>query len=472
MLQSDSHAKNSLFSAKAPESSSRGAARHFSILVLLSVAALAPAFVLIVPRDALSLPSYARQTGRPCSACHVGAYGPQLKPDGRDFKLYGFARGNNDNSLPLAVTALGSVFDHTDADQGHETGRSIFASDNHNGNSALEHADLFYAGRIAPNTGGLIEGSYDGVLDRFRWGHVDVRYADLGSLFSEHLAYGVTVNNQPSLSDLWNSTPAWGFPYTKSRYLPTPNATTLIDNGLQAKVLGGGLYSMWNDLLYLEFDGYQPLSRRAIDDLGVVNTNKNTSAGMIPYWRLALQHEFGNQYVQFGTYGMVSDMYASGNTAIGDVNRRVDTALDANYQWLGGRDEHFISAHATLIKESLDLAASHELIGSKAFDELNTFRTDVSYGYLDTYIPSVQYFNTWGTNDIKFWQTPNGSPNSAGYTFEIAYVPFGKEDSVVRYTNLRFTLQYTAFTTFNGGATHASNNNFLMLTAAFAGVPW
>jgi hypothetical protein len=38
---------------------------------------------------ALALPSFAVQTGQPCAACHVGAFGPQLKPYGRDFKLHG-----------------------------------------------------------------------------------------------------------------------------------------------------------------------------------------------------------------------------------------------------------------------------------------------------------------------------------------------------------------------------------------------
>ena len=39
---------------------------------------------------ALAVPAFAKQTGQPCAACHVGAFGPQLKPYGRDFKLHGY----------------------------------------------------------------------------------------------------------------------------------------------------------------------------------------------------------------------------------------------------------------------------------------------------------------------------------------------------------------------------------------------
>jgi len=43
-----------------------------------------------VSRPADAVPAFAEQTGQPCAACHVGAFGPQLKPYGRDFKLHGY----------------------------------------------------------------------------------------------------------------------------------------------------------------------------------------------------------------------------------------------------------------------------------------------------------------------------------------------------------------------------------------------
>src|SRR5438046_3007377 len=66
---------------------------------------------------ALAVPAFAVQTGQPCAACHVGAFGPQLKPFGRDFKLHGYV-GNDgqDHGLPLALTTRTS-FTHTSEPQ-------------------------------------------------------------------------------------------------------------------------------------------------------------------------------------------------------------------------------------------------------------------------------------------------------------------------------------------------------------------
>ena len=48
------------------------------------------ALVLVGTSQAFALPSFARQTGDSCDACHVGAFGPQLTPHGMKFKLGGY----------------------------------------------------------------------------------------------------------------------------------------------------------------------------------------------------------------------------------------------------------------------------------------------------------------------------------------------------------------------------------------------
>ena len=55
--------------------------------------------------EASALPAFARQTGMPCSACHVQAFGPGLTPTGRNFKLYGYTEKSEErsNSFPLAA---------------------------------------------------------------------------------------------------------------------------------------------------------------------------------------------------------------------------------------------------------------------------------------------------------------------------------------------------------------------------------
>ena len=44
-----------------------------------------------MPHGAQAIPSFAAQTGMPCSACHIGF--PQLTPFGRAFKMDGYVQG-------------------------------------------------------------------------------------------------------------------------------------------------------------------------------------------------------------------------------------------------------------------------------------------------------------------------------------------------------------------------------------------
>jgi hypothetical protein len=57
-----------------------------------SVAALVTAAaILIKSPSASAVPSFARQTGRPCATCHIVF--PELTPFGRRFKLGGYTAG-------------------------------------------------------------------------------------------------------------------------------------------------------------------------------------------------------------------------------------------------------------------------------------------------------------------------------------------------------------------------------------------
>jgi hypothetical protein len=53
------------------------------------------ALELCVLSKAHALPSFARQTGQRCAACHVGGNWPQLTPWGRFFKLAGYTAGKS-----------------------------------------------------------------------------------------------------------------------------------------------------------------------------------------------------------------------------------------------------------------------------------------------------------------------------------------------------------------------------------------
>src|SRR3954470_3670716 len=103
---------------------------------------------------AFAVPSYSRQTGEPCTSCHVGAYGPALTPHGRAFKLGGYSDGKT--VIPLSVTALAS-FTHTAKDQAEPAS----GHDGRNDNVALQEVVGFIAGRIAPHLGTFIGVAYE-----------------------------------------------------------------------------------------------------------------------------------------------------------------------------------------------------------------------------------------------------------------------------------------------------------------------
>ncbi len=75
---------------------------------------IASSILSIVPfQDVLATTAFARQTGEPCTACHMQAYGPWLTQYGQKFKLDGYVAGHA-NKLPdvinpFALEVVGSL---------------------------------------------------------------------------------------------------------------------------------------------------------------------------------------------------------------------------------------------------------------------------------------------------------------------------------------------------------------------------
>ena len=425
----------------------------------LPLVALLAASVTTGP--AFAVPSFAIQTGQPCAACHIGAFGPQLTRYGRDFKLHGYvASDGRDHGLPLALTTQSS-FTHTLQPQPGGAAPGFRPNDNF----AVDQLSLYYAGQIAPKLGGFIELNYDGVAQQAKLNNVDIRYASEGELFGQDLLWGITANNNPTVQDPWNSTPAWGFPYNRSALAPTPTASTLVDGGLGQRVAGVGLYTLWNDLLYLESDVYRGLNAPTLRALGQVPGDGDQTAAFVPYARVALIKEWGSKshHAEIGAYALSANVVPGGDQTLGFGVRKTDVALDATYQFISDPSKvtsNRLSAHATYIHETAIMASGAlALTGALPDHRLDTMRFDVSYSFAATVTPSAQYFRTTGTADANYWTTPNGSPNSDGIILEIAYVPWGKPDSPFQNMNVRLAVQYVNYFSFDGSYADASRNN-------------
>jgi hypothetical protein len=436
--------------------------------ILGTVSVFVLAFCLVDTSGAV--PSFAQQTGQSCSACHVGAFGPQLKQYGRDFKLYGYTSSDGQKHLPPIALTLQSSYTHTVADQEAVVAQGFRPNDNFLGD---EQVSAYYAGRLGKEMGVFIQMTYNGGTGVLQWDNADVRYAHPTQLFGKDTVFGITLNNAPTVQDLWNSTPAWGFPYNSSSIAPAPAAATLADGTLAGQVLGTGGYAMWNDLLYVEGTVYRPLNRYLLDHVGVgpsPGEMSDTFDGEIPYGRLALEHGTDNHYVEAGAFTLVADRYPGGNRSAGTTDRIVDRAFDANYQFAGSSTQ-LLSAHAIYIQEDENLRADQILNGTRPNDTLHTFRTDVSYSFRDTWTPSIQIFQTTGSRDGALWGTPNGSPDSRGYVAEIAYVPWGKPKSIPQWMNIRLAAQYVSYGMFDGSSRGSSLNNTVYLSFWVAVAP-
>ena len=408
---------------------------------------------------ARALPSFAAQTGQPCAACHVGAFGPQLRQYGRDFKLGGYTADDGSSHFPPIAAMIYGSYTHTNADQPGGAARWFAPNDN----VALDQASLYYAGAISKHWGAFAQVTYDGVARQLQPDNIDIRYAREKHILGIDTNWGVTFNNSPTLSDLWNSTPVWGFPYNGSGLAPAPAAATLIDGGLAKQVVGVGGFAMWDGWLYTEADLYRGLSRNIRNALGTVPVAGTPGvAGIAPYWRVALQHDWGRSYWMVGTYGIDAHLLPNNLEPSGQTDHLTDVAADANWQFVFHPRQvtgDVLSAHATVIQESQDLAASVLYAGTNRHDRLTTARADLSYSIAATFTPTVQIFHTDGNADPALWSTPGGQPNSDGYIAELAFTPFGKPDSAIKWGNIRFAVQYVGYTRFDGQRRAASGNN-------------
>ena len=143
---------------------------HLAWLVPFRLA-IAIAMVGSTIETAQAVPAFADQTGQPCSSCHVGGFGPQLTPFGREFKILGYTPRSQEGTIPVSAMAIASYL-HTVADQ---PAAPHYAP---NDNTTLDQISVFLAGGISANLGGFSQFTYDGVARAFTWDNLDLRVVD------------------------------------------------------------------------------------------------------------------------------------------------------------------------------------------------------------------------------------------------------------------------------------------------------
>jgi hypothetical protein len=388
---------------------------------------------------ASALPSFSRQTGESCDACHVGSFGPQLTPHGMRFKLAGYTDTDGKRHLPLSAMLVANIT-HTKDPQDV----TILPEDSHsNNNAAMQELSGFVAGRLAPGLGSFVQITYSGVEKKTSLDNLDVRYARSTKVAGQQALVGVSVNNNPTVQDPFNTTPAWRFPFTSSDYAPGPGFAPVIDGGIEMQALGASAYVLLDNGLYAEAGAYHALGA---DFLEKVHIDPTTHvSGFAPYGRVAYTKEGGGRWYSVGLFGMRAATN-SFDTPSGPADTNTDIGVDGHYQFLGTR-KHVMSVDASFIHEAQTLDAS--AAGETA--SLKQLNISGSYHFQKTYGLSLRHFNTSGTNP---------DAESKGWTVQGDWTPFGKESSWhAPVANVRLGLQYNLFNTLNGVSKAGGSNS-------------
>jgi len=425
---------------------------------------------LTVCPDALAVPSFARQTGMPCSRCHTLSFGPALTAYGRQFKLNGYAWGDGEHPMPLALMVQGG-FSHVDTATPEPLARRFSTNDN----LSVDQVSAFYGGRITEHSGAFVQVTYSGEDRHTSWDNLDLRYARAVKFAGTDAVVGISINNSPTVQDLWNSTPAWGYPYISSALVPAPAAATLIEGGIAQTALGATAYAMIHDHVFLEAGAYRGLSDRWLRNVGLGPDDSPHINGAAPYWRLAYQGGKEPYYFSIGTFGIQAKLQP--DTTVPDTDRYTDLGFDATYQY-ANQDPFALTVNASYIHENQRLTSSFNSGASGVpSNHLNTARLDATVTYRQTWSAGAGVFDiTGGSDETLYGPAPlegsnNGSPDTRGYILQFEYVPLGKMDSWgAPWVNIRLGLQYTGYLKFNGGTSNydgdgrsAHQNNSLFL---------
>lgn len=428
------------------------------------------------PESALAVPSYARQTQQSCEACHVGSFGPQLTPFGREFKLMGYTmKVGNDSKVPISAMLVES-YTRTRKAQTEAPADGFGRNNNHE----LQQASVFLAGRISDHLGVFAQGTYEEASGNLGWDNIELRYARPFKGDGHNGIWGVTLNNNPSVTDVFGTAPAWQYPYMSPDLAPGAPAAPILAGGLGGQVIGASAYAQIDEAWYLEAGGYRSLSPAFLRDVNADFDGRLSSTA--PYARAAYTWNLANGNLELG--GMLLNAHRGlvGANANGDAvairggpnDRFRDVAADASYQYFAGLNT--ITVNAQYVDEHQTLDGTFADGGSEHLhNRLHSLNLNASYWYNDNWGATLAAFTSTGTSDTGLYGD-GGKPDTKGGMVELDWTPFGKAASWgTPFANLKLGVQYTLFTRFNGAVHNvdgegrkASDNNTLYTFAWLA----
>ena len=337
--------------------------------------------------SAQALPSYARQTGQECTACHTNF--PELTQFGREFKLRGYTMDGGDSPFPLAAMVQ---VPHQHPEIAAGWCRAHFGP---NDNFSLAAAGLFYGGEIVDSFGAFIQATYR-TPRALSWDNVDIRYSNSTSNGNRDLVYGITLNNNPTVR---TSTTARGL----LRFLcpassrPRPAAETYRGWARSAGRRRRRLRKIRRDLLR-PFQPVQntaearpaPFRRRPDGEGG----DRRGRALLAPCRRAAMA---GPPFIGWNVRPLCGYLPGARTSRGRQFVRRC--GLDAQYQFV--LDPNVVTAQVSWIHEDQFLPASQALgLSEHRSNSLNSVKLTTSYVY-------SHGASSYGVTASRFWL--NGS---------------------------------------------------------------
>lgn len=459
-----------------------------------TLAGLLAALALWLPyTDARAVPSFARQTGMDCTTCHMSWL--ELTNVGRRFKLGGYQLMKSmpedakrpwvsfkfDDDAPLIPLAAMIQASDTHTAKVNSPGADPEADFPKHDSIVLQQASLFLNGKLADHVGCFCQWTYDDVARHASVDNIEVRIADEFTGEKFNTLYGLSINNSPTMSDVFNTTPVWGWPYAGSTVAPAPSAATLINGGLAQQVIGLSAYALVNRSVYLELGGYRTANHLfGLMRAGVPAEDRSVVDGIAPYYRLALQQDWdkGRQSAMVGLFGLTAKKFPDNLNPVGATDKFSDTGIDAQYQYIS--DQHRFSTMLTYIRERQTLNGTLAAGGASHLNNtVKQANAKASYYYNKWYGISAGYQRTGGSSDQLVYGTgsavtgsANGSPASVARILELNYLFSLSGEETFRRN--RLVLQYTSYSKFNGGSTNydgfgrnAKDNNTLYLLGWF-----
>ncbi len=449
------------------------------------VAIALPVLVASYAPDTLAIPAFARQTGQNCVACHAGGQFPELTPYGRLFKLTGYTIG--ERNIPISAMAVVTdtmVRSRNDPNPGGFAKGDFPAQ---NGTPIFNTASIFLAGKVTDNIGGFAQwtvNQYDHLDGGGNWqsntvsDNADIRYVDRFINANNDVIVGLTFNNNPSVQDVWNSAPAWGFDLVPGSNPAGFPAKPQLGGALAQQVVGLGAYAYWNKTVYAELSVYRTADKFwSFMSQGFDSTDGTRSrlVNNTPYARIALTKEWGAHNFMVGAMAMAPEVYNDPTQPPGSPTTKYrDIGIDAQYQYI--LDPHTVTAQFSYINERIHYdpsvagmpGAYDSLMGTASqpltntTDRLNLFRAKASYVYRAKYGGSLSYYNLSGSyNSLNQMGIP-GDLTAGGLNNSVSSNVTGKPDTVawipevfwIPVQNARVGMQYSMFTKYQG----AKNN--------------